>query len=75
MMKGLNVMGCPMIIHTQHDPSIRQPRLEAIKKWASSGQIKPYVSHTFPLDQAKEALLARWNRKITMGCAVIPPSD
>ena len=66
-------MGCPMIIHTQHDPSIRKPRLEAIKNWTSSGQIKPFVSHTFPLDQAKEALLARWNRKVTGGCAVIPP--
>jgi len=75
MMKGLTVMGCPMIIHTQHDPSIRKPRLEAIKNWASSGQIKPFVSHTFPLDQAKEALLARWNRKVTGGCAVIPPQD
>ena len=75
MMKGLKVMGCPMIIHTQHDPSIRQPRLNAIQKWASEGLIKPHVSHTFPLAQAKEALLARWNRKITGGCAVIPPSD
>lgn len=75
MMKGLKVMGCPMIIHTQHDPSIRQPRLNAIQKWASEGLIKPHVSHTFPLAQAKEALLARWNRKVTGGCAVIPPSE
>lgn len=73
MMKGLNVLGCPMIIHTQHDPSIRQPRVEAIKKWADLGLIKPHVSHIFPLDQTKEALLARWNREVTMGCAVIPP--
>ena len=66
-------MGCPMIIHTQADPSIRPPRLEAIYKWASEKLIHPHVSHVFPLEKAKDAMLARWNREVTGGCAVIPP--
>ncbi|HIA04490.1 MAG TPA: NADPH:quinone oxidoreductase family protein, partial [Myxococcales bacterium] len=32
MMKGLKVLGCPTIISTKHDPSIRKTRLAAITK-------------------------------------------
>jgi len=73
MMKGLKVMGCPTVISTQHDASIRPERLKQIMAWVESGQLKPYISHTFPLARVKEALKAKWTGDIIGGCVVHPP--
>ncbi len=73
MMKGLKVMGCPTVISTQHDASIRTERLDKIMDWVKSGQLKPYISHTFTLDNVKDALKAKWTGEIIGGCVVHPP--
>jgi NADPH2:quinone reductase len=73
MMKGLKVMGCPTVISTQHDASIRTERLDKIMTWVKSGQLKPYISHAFTLDKIKDALKAKWTGKIIGGCVVHPP--
>jgi len=70
MMKGAQVLGCPMAIHTNLDPSIRKPRMETIDRLVEEGLIKPHISHEFKLADAKEALLAKWNRKIIGGCVL-----
>ena len=70
MMKGAQVLGCPMAIHTNLDPSIRVPRVETIDRMVKDGLVKPYVSHEFKLSDAKDALLAKWNRKIIGGCVI-----
>ena len=72
MMKGLRVLGCPTIISTKHDPSIRPKRLAAITQWAEEGKIHPYVSHTFPLADFKEAMRLKWSGKIIGGCVLHP---
>ena len=72
MMKGLKVMGCPTVISTQHDASIRPKRLEAIMQWVESGQLKPYISHTYSLSDIKEAMKAKWKGDIIGGCVVHP---
>ena len=41
-----------------------------IDRMVSEGLIKPHVSHEFPLLDVKEALLAKWNRKVIGGCVV-----
>lgn len=74
MMKGLKVLGCPMVISTQNDPSIRPPRVAKLKEWAEAGKITPHVSHVFDLTDAKEAMLARWRGDVLGGCVVRPPS-
>ena len=73
MMKGLKVMGCPMVISTQKDPSIRPPRVAKLKEWAEAGKITPHVSHVFELENAKDALIARWNGDVLGGCVVRAP--
>jgi len=73
MMKGLKVMGCPTVISTQHDASIRPERLQKIMEWVESGQLTPHVSHTFALAEIKEALKAKWTGEIIGGCVVHPP--
>ena len=70
MMKGLQVLGCPTVISTQFDPSIRPERLEAIFSWVEQGKIKPYVSHRYPLNEFKEALRAKWRGDVIGGCVL-----
>jgi len=70
LMKGLDVLGSPMAISTAENPKIRAPRLAQILRWADEGKIRPFVSHTFPLEQFKEAMRAKWSGEVTGGCAL-----
>jgi NADPH2:quinone reductase len=72
MMKGLDVLGCPTVIGTLQDPSLRAPRLEQILGWAEAGRLKPHVSHVFPLADFKQAMRAKWNGEVTGGCVLHP---
>jgi NADPH:quinone reductase len=72
MMKGLDVLGCPTVISTVHDPSIRVARLAAVLGWAEAGKIVPYVSREYPLARFKEAMRAKWNGEVIGGCVLHP---
>jgi NADPH2:quinone reductase len=72
MMKGLDLLGCPTVIATSKDPSLRAPRLAQILAWAEAGQIVPFVSHAFPLDRFQEAMRAKWNGDVIGGCVLHP---
>ena len=72
MMKGLEVLGCPTVISTVNDPSLRPPRLAQVLRWAEAGQIRPHVSHVFPLAEVKQAMLAKWRGEVIGGCVVHP---
>jgi NADPH2:quinone reductase len=72
MMKGLDVLGCPTVISTVNDPTLRPPRLAAIMRWAEEGKIQPFVSHVFPIADFKEAMRAKWTGAVIGGCVVHP---
>ncbi len=72
MMKGLDVLGCPTVISTVQDPSLRPPRIAQVLAWAEAGQIRPYVSHTFPLGEFKAAMRAKWDGSVVGGCVLHP---
>lgn len=72
MMKGLDVLGCPTVISTVKDPSIRPPRLARILEWAERGAIKPHVSHRFDLSDIRAAMRAKWTGEVVGGCVVHP---
>jgi NADPH2:quinone reductase len=72
LMKGLDVLGCPTAIATLQDPTIRAPRLAAVLSWASAGRIRPHVSHTFDLEQVKEAMAAKWRGDVIGSCVLHP---
>ena len=72
MMKGLDVLGCPTVISTIMDPSIRAPRLEQVLRWAEEGKIVPYVSHRFPLADFKAGMRAKWTGEVIGGCVLHP---
>lgn len=71
-MKGLYVMGSPMVIHSGREPAIRVPRLESLFQWVGEGRITPYVSHTFPLAAYKRALHAKLLGEGNGNCVLHP---
>ncbi len=72
MMKGLDVLGCPTVISTVNDPSLRPPRLAQIWAWAESGALRPHVSLAFPLADFKDAMRAKWRGDAIGGCVLHP---
>jgi NADPH2:quinone reductase len=72
--KGLTVLGSPMVIAGQRDPASRAPRLAAIDQWMHAGLLTPVVSQRFPLNSVKQAMLARLNAQVIGGCVVHPNS-
>jgi NADPH2:quinone reductase len=71
-MKGLYVMGSPMVIHTERDMSIRAERLARIDAWAAEGRIKPHVSSAWPLENFRDGMRARLKGLVTGGCVLNP---
>jgi len=72
MMKGLDVLGCPTVISTVRDPSLRAPRQALLWSWVESGQLHPHVSHVFPLAEVKEAMRVKWRGEVLGGCVLHP---
>jgi NADPH2:quinone reductase len=72
MMKGLDVLGCPTVISTVHDPSLRPPRLAAVLDWAKTGAIVPHVSKRFALTDWRAGFLAKWTGAIVGGGVLEP---
>jgi NADPH2:quinone reductase len=72
LMKGLDVLGCPMVIATVNDPSIRAPRLRQVLEWAERGEIVPRVSRRYPLSEFKAALRAKWANEFVGGAVLNP---
>ena len=72
MMKGLDVLGCPTVITTHRDPSIRTARLAQIMAWVDAGQLKPLVGQAFALTEIAEAMRAKWESRFVGGCVVHP---
>jgi NADPH:quinone reductase len=73
MMKGLDVLGCPAVISTVRDPSIRVTRLAALLDWARAGTIHPHVAARYPLAEIREAMRAKWASEFVGGIVVHPP--
>ncbi|HPU54264.1 MAG TPA: zinc-binding dehydrogenase, partial [Burkholderiaceae bacterium] len=70
--KGLTVLGSPMVIAGQRDPSARAPRLAAIQHWMREGLLRPVVGRRFPLSSLREAMSARLGGNVIGGCVVHP---
>lgn len=71
-MKGLDVLGCPAVIATKHDPSLRPTRLAWIRERIADGSLRPHVGPTFPLADFADALRAKWGSHFVGGCVLEP---
>lgn len=72
MMKGLDVLGCPTVIATVNDPSIRRARLDQVLAWANAGDITPLVARTYPLREFAAAMRAKWHGEVVGGLVLRP---
>lgn len=70
--KGLAVMGSPMVISGQRDPAGRAKRLGAIAEWMRQGALTPVVTQRFPLAALQDAMSARLAGGVVGGCVVRP---
>lgn len=70
MMKSLDVLGCPTVITTHRDPSIREERLGCILGWWEEGTISPAIGATFQLRCVREAMRAKWESRMVGNCVV-----
>ena len=71
-MKGLVVMGSPMVIASAQDPTLRPARQAQVLEWARQGHLKPWVSHVFPLSDYRRALTAKLTGEVIGGCVLRP---
>lgn len=71
-MKGLDVRGCPAVIATYHDPTLRQTRLDWILERVADGRLQPHVGPSFALGDFAEALQAKWSSDFVGGCVLHP---
>jgi NADPH:quinone reductase len=72
LMKGLDVLGAPTAIATHRDPSIRSERLERLVSWAEQGALRPLVSQSFPIAEAKAAMISKWESRHVGGTVLHP---
>jgi NADPH2:quinone reductase len=72
MMKGLDVLGCPTVISTVQDPSIRAPRLAQLWAWVEAGQLVPVVDRAYPLAAFRDAMRAKWHGEFVGGAVLHP---
>jgi NADPH:quinone reductase len=72
MMKGLDVLGCPAVISTYRDPTLRPTRLRQLLAWAAAGRLHPRVAARYPLAEIREAMRAKWTSRYVGGIVVHP---
>jgi NADPH2:quinone reductase len=64
LLKGCSIVGVFWGAFTEHNPRGNQQNFQALLTWLVQGKLQPYISATYPLDQAAEALNAMMQRKV-----------
>jgi NADPH2:quinone reductase len=70
-MKGLDVLGCPAVIATRHDPGLRPRRLAWVMDRVAEG-LRPHVGPACGLADYDEAFRQKWRSAHVGGCVIHP---
>lgn len=70
-MKGLDVLGCPAVISTLHDPTLRPRRLAWLLDQVAQG-LRPHVGPAYALADFDAAFRAKWRSAHVGGCVIRP---
>ena len=65
LVKNCSVIGLYWGAYLQRNPELMHQSLSELLDWYVQGKLKPHVSQTFPLERAKEALVALLARRTT----------
>ncbi len=74
LVKNISVIGYYWGAHRVLDPGLLDRSFAELLTWYEAGKLKPHVSHTFPLEDARTALETLTGRKST-GKVVLLPGD
>jgi NADPH2:quinone reductase len=65
LVKNCAVVGVYWGAYSLRKPQVLSDSLAALLGWYAEGKLKPHISHTFPLEQAADALKALMERRST----------
>lgn len=65
LLKGCQVVGVFWGSFAQRTPDRNREHFKILLDWCAEGKLKPHVSHTYPLDEAADALKMLLSRKAT----------
>jgi NADPH2:quinone reductase len=72
LLKGAAAVGVFWGAFTAHEPQANAENIAQLFAWIRGGQIKPYISRTYPLAQAPQALRDMLDRKVTGKIVLLP---
>jgi len=70
LLKNYSVVGCFWGAHAQHDPAASRTADEQILAWVASGELRPLIDETLPLERVGDALRKLLSRQ-TIGRVVL----
>jgi NADPH:quinone reductase len=65
LLKGCQIVGVFWGSFTARDPKRNQENLEELARWCDEGRLHPWVSATYPLEEAGKALRSMLDRRVT----------
>jgi NADPH2:quinone reductase len=65
LLKGCSIVGVYWGEFTRREPQRFAESIRQLGRWYAEGRLKPYISATFPLERAAEALTKMANREVT----------
>lgn len=72
LLKGCSIVGVFWGSFAARDPRRNQEHLQELLNWFKTGKIKPFISATYPLERAADALNDVMNRKVKGKVVVVP---
>ena len=64
LLKGCSIVGVFYGASWQHEPECNEQNMAELMEWFAGGRVKPFVSATYPLEQAAQALQAVAGRRV-----------
>ena len=74
LVKNCSVIGMYWGAYTANDPQVVSDSFQVLLRWYAEGKLKPHISHTFPLEQAADAIWSLARREST-GKVVVTMGD
>jgi NADPH2:quinone reductase len=72
LIKGCSIVGVWIGAFAKRDPARHRANAQQLWKWMAEGKIKPYISATYPLERAADALNALTARKVAGKVVLVP---
>jgi len=72
LIKGCEIVGVWIGAFAKREPAKHRVNAQALWEWMAQGKIKPYISATYPLERAADALNALTERKVAGKVVLVP---